>query len=102
MKLLKDLFYGPGNYYLDLGRVVAFVGVVASLGAAIYNARLGQPFDLGPSGFLGGLGAVIAAAAALMTAKAWERRQAAKSENEATVADAVAAATPPADTEGER
>jgi hypothetical protein len=93
MKLLKDLFYGPGNHYLDLGRVVAFTGVLASIAAAGWNAHLGVPFDLGPSGFLGGLGAVIAAAAALMASKAWERRQAAKSENEATVAAAVADAT---------
>jgi hypothetical protein len=83
MKRLKDLFYGPGNRYLDLGRVVAFAGVVASFTAAGWNAHLNQPFDLGPSGFLGGLALVIGASAALMTAKAWERRQVAKSENEA-------------------
>lgn len=92
-RLLKDLFYGPGNRYLDLGRIVAFLGVVASLAAAGWNVYLGAPFDLGPGGFLGGMGAVIGAAAALMTAKAWERRQQAKSDNEATVADAVASAT---------
>lgn len=83
MKLIRDLFYGPGNHYLDLGRVIAFAGVLASLSAAVWNAAHGVPFDLGPSGFLGGMGAVIASAAALIGAKAWERRQAAKSENEA-------------------
>lgn len=94
MKLLKDLFYGPGNHFLDLGRLVAFAGLVTSIAAAGWNVYLHQPFDLGPTGFLGGMAAVISAGAALIGAKAWERRQSAKSENEAAAVAAVTGEAP--------
>ena len=33
VRRLRDLFYGPGNVYLDLGRLLAAVTVLALVGA---------------------------------------------------------------------
>lgn len=66
---LKDLFYGPGNVYLDLGRILATATAVALIGAQVWNIWLGKEIDLGPGGLGGGLAAVITAIAALIAAK---------------------------------
>jgi hypothetical protein len=66
---IKDLFYGPGNMYLDLGRILATVTAVALVGAQLWNIYLGKEIDLGPGGLGGGLAAVITAIAALIAAK---------------------------------
>jgi hypothetical protein len=87
MKILKDLFYGPGNTAADLGRIIGAVGVLMMLGGQVWNVLLGLPLELGPTGLGGGLAAVIGAAAALVYAK-----DRARAEN--TVAKAVSEATP--------
>lgn len=69
MKLLVDLFKGPDNQYWDLGRVVAFLAPTSLVASAIWNVMLGLPIDLGPTGFAGGLAAVVTACAALIYAK---------------------------------
>jgi hypothetical protein len=66
---LKDLFYGPGNAYLDLGRILATAVALALIGAQLWNIYLGKEIDLGPGGLGGGLAAVITAIAALIAAK---------------------------------
>lgn len=38
-RLLKDLFYGPGNHYLDLGRLLAFFATVALFAAVGWNVQ---------------------------------------------------------------
>ena len=45
-RLFKDLFYGPGNKHLDLGRVIAFLSFLPLFAAAVYNMRLGQSLDI--------------------------------------------------------
>lgn len=70
---LKDLFYGPGNRYLDLGRVVGFVAALAIICAALWNMWLGEPIELGPAGLGGGLAAVVGAIAGLIAAKDYVR-----------------------------
>jgi hypothetical protein len=82
-KFLKDLFYGPGNEAADIGRIIAFVATLFTIFGAIWNVLLGLPLELGPTGFPGGLGVVLTAAAALIYAK-----DRAKAEN--TVAKSVA------------
>ena len=69
MKWFKDLLYGPGNLYLDLGRVLAFLLPLAMVGGAGWNVWLGLPLDLGPAGLGGGLAAVATAVAALIYVK---------------------------------
>lgn len=65
----QDLFYGPDNGGLDLGRViVAFFGALMGLGT-LWNIHLGKELDLGPGGLGGGIGAVLGAGAALIAAK---------------------------------
>lgn len=73
---LKDLFYGPANAYLDLGRILAALTSLALIGAQLWNIYLGKEIDLGPSGLGGGLAAVLTAAAALIAAKDIARRKA--------------------------
>jgi hypothetical protein len=94
MKLAKDLFYGPGNYYLDLGRVAAGIVLVVIVFVVAWNTRFGA-ISLAELGALitGGLGPC----AAWVAAKTYERRQEAKSTAEAVVAKAVAEAPPPSD-----
>lgn len=58
---LKDLFYAPGNKKLDNGRLAAFGSFVMVALAVAHNIRVGQPIDLGPTGLLGGLAALLAA-----------------------------------------
>lgn len=65
----KDLFYGPGNVYLDLGRILATATAAALIGAQFWNIYLGKEIDLGPGGLGGGLAALITAIAALIAAK---------------------------------
>lgn len=69
MKILKDLFYGPGNEHLDLARVVGGLAPATLVAAAVWNVYLGLPIELGPTGFGGGFAAVLTAAAALIYAK---------------------------------
>ncbi len=76
-KLWKDLFYGPGNKHLDLGRIVGAVGVGMMLGGEVWNAYCGKPIDLGPGGLGGGLAAVIGAVAVLIAAKDHSQKKAA-------------------------
>lgn len=83
MKLIKDLFKGPGNLAWDLGRFVAFGAGLAMLAGQAWNIYLGLPVELGPTGLGGGLGAVMAGQAALIFAKD-------KAGAEARVAQAVA------------
>lgn len=66
---LRDLFFGPGNVYLDLGRILATITALALICAQAWNIYLGKEIDLGPSGLGGGLAAVLTAAAALIAAK---------------------------------
>jgi hypothetical protein len=82
MKLIKDLFYGPGNLAADLGRIVGALAVAMMLGGQVWNIMLGLPIELGPTGLGGGLAAVLGGAAALIYAK-----DRAKTEN--TVAKAM-------------
>lgn len=69
MKLIVDLFKGPGNLAWDLGRFVAFGAGAAMLAGQVWNIILGLPIELGPTGLGGGLGAVMAGQAALIFAK---------------------------------
>ncbi len=69
VKVLKDLFAGPGNKYWDLGRIVSAFSVVTLIGATIWNMHLRQPIDIGPSGLGGGLAALLTAAGVLIAAK---------------------------------
>lgn len=85
MKFLRDLFAGIDNQHWDLGRILGFTAFLAMLGGAVWNILLGLPIDLGPTGFGGGLAAVVGAIAALIYAKDRAR-------TETTVAKAVAAA----------
>lgn len=71
---LKDLFYGPNNAYLDLGRVVGFIAALCLIIAALWNMLvLGKEIDLGPGGLGGGLAAVVGAIAGLIAAKDYVR-----------------------------
>lgn len=72
---LRDLFFGPGNVYLDLGRVLSTIMAVALIGAQLWNMWLGKEVDLGPGGLGGGLAAVLTAAAALIAAKDLSHRK---------------------------
>jgi hypothetical protein len=87
MKFLRDLFAGPENSYWDLGRILGSVAFLSMIGGAVWNIMLGRPIDLGPTGFGGGLAAVVGATAALVYAKDRAR-------TEATVAHAVATPAP--------
>lgn len=69
MKLIVDLFKGPGNIAWDLGRFVAFGAGVCMVAGQVWNIILGLPVELGPTGLGGGLGAVMAGQAALIFAK---------------------------------
>jgi hypothetical protein len=66
-RLFKDLFYGPGNRHLDLGRVIAFLSFLPLFAAAVYNMRLGQSLDIMALG--GGFAAILTAAGVLIAAK---------------------------------
>jgi hypothetical protein len=70
----KDLFYGPGNVHLDLGRLVSFWSVITVIGATCWNVYLGKPIELQQLGL--GLGAVITACAAFIKWKDAEKRKA--------------------------
>lgn len=72
---LRDLFYGPGNTYLDLGRVVGFIAALALIGSAFWNMHLGKEIELGPAGLGGGLAAVVGAIAGLIAAKDIARKK---------------------------
>lgn len=89
MKFLRDLFMGVGNANWDIGRIGGGLAVLAMFAAAGWNVSLGLPIELGPTGFGGGLAAVLGGAAAWIYAK-----DRAKAEN--TVAQAVSDATPSA------
>ena len=58
---LKDLLYDPTNGHLDTGRVAAWLAIVASLGAAVWNVHLRKEIDLGVTGFPAGLAALLGA-----------------------------------------
>lgn len=60
---LKDLLYDPTNSHLDPGRAIGWLSALAVVGAAVWNARLGMPIDLGVTGFPGGLATLLGAAA---------------------------------------
>lgn len=78
---IKDLLWGPGNEAWDLGRIAVATGVVLMLVTVIWNMLLGLPIELGPAGFLGGMGAFFTGCAALIYAK-----DRAKAENTVAVA----------------
>lgn len=69
MKLIYDLFKGPGNLAWDLGRLIAFVASAMMLAGQVWNIWLGLPIDLGPTGLGGGIGAALAGIGALIFAK---------------------------------
>jgi hypothetical protein len=75
VKWLRDLFYGPGNIYLDLGRILSTLVALALIGGQLWNMYLGKEIDLGPGGLGGGLAAILTAAAALIAAKDIARRK---------------------------
>jgi len=77
----KDVLYGPGNASADLSRIAVAVGVLISTAAVVWNMLLGLPIELGPTGLLGGLGALYIGAAAFIYAK-----DRAKAENTVAVA----------------
>lgn len=88
-QFLKDLFYGVGNQAADLGRIGGALAVLSMFGAAGWNIYLGLPIELGPTGFGGGLAAVLGGAAAWIYAKD-------RAKSESVVAQAVADSAPPA------
>lgn len=88
MKFLRDLFMGVGNQNWDIGRIGGGLAVLAMFAAAGWNVALGLPLELGPTGFGGGLAAVLGGAAAWIYAK-----DRAKAEN--TVAKAIQDNPPP-------
>lgn len=69
MKFIIDLFKGPDNQHWDLGRIIGFLAPTALVLGAVWNVILGLPIDLGPTGFAGGIAAVVTACAALIYAK---------------------------------
>lgn len=89
MKFIQDLLKGPGNVAWDLGRLAVATGIVLMAASVVWNISLGLPIELGPTGFLGGMGAFFTGCAALIYAK-----DRAGSENK--VANAVLQATPSA------
>lgn len=65
IKLLRDLFMGPGNQAWDLGRFMACGGFLSLVGAQFHALYLGQTLDVFQFGgaiaaVLGGAGALIA------------------------------------------
>lgn len=68
---LKDLLYGPGNHYLDTGRVLSVGGAMTMLGAVIWDIHLKKPIDLMALGT--GSAAMLTACAAFLAAKTWDR-----------------------------
>ena len=58
---LKDLLYDPTNLHLDPGRVAAWLSIALIVTAAIHNAHIHQPIDLGPTGLPGGLAGLLGA-----------------------------------------
>jgi hypothetical protein len=68
-KFIVDLLKGPDNQNWDLGRVLSFLSALAMVGGEIWNGLLGMPVELGPTGFGGGLAAVLGGCAALIYAK---------------------------------
>jgi hypothetical protein len=65
----RDLFYGPDNLGLDLGRcIVAGDGALMGL-ATLWNIHLHKEINLGPGGLGGGLGTLLSAGALLIAAK---------------------------------
>ncbi len=65
MKLLRDLFMGPGNTAWDLGRFMAAGSFVSLVGVQIHALIIGQTLDVLQFGtalaaVLGGAGAFIA------------------------------------------
>lgn len=64
-----DLLKGPDNLHWDLGRILALVSSLAMVAGQVWNMLLGLPLELGPTGFGGGLAAVLGGAAALIYAK---------------------------------
>ncbi len=69
MKFLRDLFMGVGNANWDIGRIGGALAVLSMFLAAGWNIALGLPIELGPTGFGGGLAAVLGGAAAWVYAK---------------------------------
>lgn len=92
MKFIIDLLKGPDNKAWDLGRILALVSSLSMIAGQVWNMLLGLPLELGPTGFGGGLAAVLGGAAALIYAK-----DRARAENQ--VAKAV---NTQADTEAEK
>jgi len=86
-KFLRDLFYGPGNESADLGRIGGALAVLSMFAAAGWNVSLGLPIELGPTGFGGGLAAVLGGAAAWIYAK--DRAKAENTVAKAAVAEAA-------------
>ena len=68
-QLVIDLLKGPDNEHWDLGRVLAFLSSLSMIMGAVWNVLLGLPLELGPTGFGGGLAAVLGGCAALIYAK---------------------------------
>ncbi len=65
MRLIRDLFAGPGNAHWDLGRVMAAWGLLALTGSQFHALLIEQPLDVSAFGLaiaavLGGAGALIA------------------------------------------
>ena len=75
----KDLWFGPDNEYLDLGRVLSTIAVLSIVGGQLWNIRLGKELDLGPAGLGGGVAAAMTASAAFLAAKAWSKKKARES-----------------------
>ena len=69
MRVLRDLFMGPGNRWWCAGRFWSGLSFLAVFAAAGWNAAIGQPIDLGPGGLPGGLAALATAVAAFIFAK---------------------------------
>ena len=69
MKFVIDLLKGPDNLHWDLGRILSLASALSMIGGELWNVLLGLPLELGPTGFGGGLAAVLGGCAALIYAK---------------------------------
>jgi hypothetical protein len=69
MKFFRDILMGIGNQNWDFGRLMGILSIFIMFAGAGWNVSLGLPLELGPTGFGGGLAAVVTASAALIYAK---------------------------------
>lgn len=72
-RLIRDLWFGPGNEHADLARILATFAVLAEVGGECWNIHLKQPVDLAALG--GGIAAILTASAGYLAAKAWQATQ---------------------------